>query len=97
MLEIPPTRKCTFLIAKKCTSLFAKKGTLQIAKNCTFLFAKKRTLLFTVYKGVVAFHDYDVYLPQTTAKINELVKKHYSNIQETFHHRNKHILFVIKK
>ena len=48
-------------------------------------------------EGIVAFHDYDVYLPQTTAKINELVKKHYSNFQETSHHRNKHILFVIKK
>jgi hypothetical protein len=48
-------------------------------------------------EGAVAFHDYDFDLPQTTAKINELVKKHYSSIQETFHHKNKHILFVIKK
>jgi hypothetical protein len=48
-------------------------------------------------KGAVAFHDYEWDLPQTTAKMKELVNRHASEIQETYHDKNKHVLFVIKR
>lgn len=48
-------------------------------------------------KGVVAFHDYEGDLPQTTAKIKELIDKHAADIQDTYHYKAKSILFVVKK
>lgn len=51
----------------------------------------------TSSKGVVAFHDYEGDLPQTTAKIKELIDKHEADIQNTYHYKAKGILFVVKK
>lgn len=48
-------------------------------------------------KGVVAFHDYEWDLPQTTIKIEELVSRHFFEIQGTYFDKNKHILFIVKK
>jgi len=48
-------------------------------------------------KGVVAFHDYEWDLPQTTIKIKELVSRHFFEIQGTYFDKNKHILFIVKK
>lgn len=47
--------------------------------------------------GTVAFHDYEWDLPQTTAKINELINRHASEIDRVSHDKNKHILFVVKR
>lgn len=47
--------------------------------------------------GAVAFHDYEWDLPQTTAKINELLNRHAPAIDTTSHDKNKHVLFVVKK
>lgn len=47
--------------------------------------------------GAVAFHDYEHKLPQTTAKIQQLVSKHASEIDKTYHDKKKHILFIIIK
>lgn len=46
--------------------------------------------------GAVAFHDYGSILPQTTAKIDELIRKHGSEIKNTIHLKKKNILFIMK-
>ncbi len=47
--------------------------------------------------GAVVFHDYKWDLPQTTAKIDELLSRHSSEIKETCLDMYRHALFVIKK
>jgi hypothetical protein len=47
-------------------------------------------------QGAVAFHDYEWDLPQSTEKINELVKRHHSEIRNLYHKKDSHILFVVK-
>lgn len=47
--------------------------------------------------GVVAFHDYESNLPETTKTIDGLTQKHEAEIKEIFQDNKKHILFVVKK
>ncbi len=48
-------------------------------------------------RGLVAFHDYEWDLPQTTTTIKELVNKHNSEILQTHHEKTSHIIFIVKK
>lgn len=41
-----------------------------------------------VSRGAIAFHDYEWDLPQTTAKINELVGRHVPEIQNIYHNKD---------
>jgi len=47
--------------------------------------------------GVIAFHDYEFDLPQTTNKIKQLANRHLREIRTTHHDEKKHILFIVKK
>jgi hypothetical protein len=47
--------------------------------------------------GVIAFHDYEFDLPQTTNKIKQLANRHLKEIRMTHHDKKKHILFIVKK
>ncbi|MGZ4881073.1 MAG: class I SAM-dependent methyltransferase [Halobacteriota archaeon] len=46
--------------------------------------------------GVIAFHDYEFDLPQTTSKIKQLVSSHLKDIRSMHHNKKKHILFISK-
>jgi Methyltransferase domain len=47
--------------------------------------------------GVIAFHDYEFDLPETTSKIKQLASLHSTKIRATHHDKKKHILFIRKK
>lgn len=47
--------------------------------------------------GVIAFHDYEFDLPQTTEKIKALANRHFREIKTTHHDQKKHTLFMVKK
>jgi hypothetical protein len=46
--------------------------------------------------GVVAFHDYKFDLPQTTNKIDDLIKKNSKLILETYYDTNRHVIYIRK-
>lgn len=83
-IEIPSTRLCFGFIDGNHSS--------EYVENDFYLIWAKLTSL-----GAVAFHDYEWDLPQTTAKIKELVNKHELEIRNTYHNEDSHILFVVKK
>jgi hypothetical protein len=47
--------------------------------------------------GGIAFHDYEGDLPETTAKIKELITRHYDQISRVFQERQKWLFYLIKK
>lgn len=48
-------------------------------------------------RGAVGFHDYEWDLPQTTAKIKDLVNRHGSEIRKVHLNKDAHALFVLKR
>jgi predicted O-methyltransferase YrrM len=83
-IEIPSTRLCFGFIDGDHSPDYVE--------NDFYLIWTKLTSL-----GVVAFHDYEWDLPQTTAKIKELVNRHDSEIGSVYHNKDSHTLFVVKK
>jgi SAM-dependent methyltransferase len=47
--------------------------------------------------GCIGFHDYNFDLPEVTATINELIKKHNNEISEAHEIKEKHVLLLSKK
>jgi hypothetical protein len=47
--------------------------------------------------GGIGFHDYNFDLPEVTATIDELIKKHGSEISEAHEIKDKHILLLTRK
>ncbi len=80
------------LISRLCFGFINGGHEPQYAENDFYLVWNKLSS-----GGAVAFHDYEHKLPETTAKIKQLVSRHAFEIEKTYHDKNKHILFVIKK
>ncbi|MBS7649482.1 MAG: class I SAM-dependent methyltransferase [Candidatus Bathyarchaeia archaeon] len=47
--------------------------------------------------GIIAFHDYEYDLPQVTATINKLIKKHHREIKKLILNSIKHIIFIMRR
>ncbi len=99
------TRNCPNIFTIKKDSKKAKLPTQKVCfcfidgnhqpdyvKNDFYLIWKK-----LVSRGLVAFHDYNSNLPLVTKAVNQLLKRHYRQIDKTTYDPKNTILYVEKK
>jgi len=86
------SKKLTVPSERLCFAFIDGNHDPQYAENDFYLIWNKLSS-----NGAVAFHDYGSILPQTTAKIDELVRQHQSEIKNTVHLKKKNILFIERK
>ena len=86
------SKKLTVPSEKVCFAFIDGNHDPQYAENDFYLIWNKLSS-----NGAISFHDYGSILPQTTAKIDELIRRHRSEIKDIVLFKKKTILYIVKK